>query len=103
MKLYIAKCSDFTELQGTELLSPARRKRLEKYNIIEDKQRCLAAGLLLRFALGAMAAQIEYTHKGKPFLRNGPYFNLSHSGEYAIMAVSENEVGADIQMIGASH
>ena len=100
MKLYITKASDFVNLRGAELLTVERRTRLEKYNIIEDKQRCLAAGLLLRFAMGESAGHIEHTAKGKPFLKEGPCFNLSHSGEYVILAVSENEVGADIERIG---
>lgn len=36
---------------------------------------------------------------GKPMLpeKMGLYFNLSHSGDYAICAVSDQEIGADIQ------
>ena len=34
---------------------------------------------------------------GKPYYENGPYFNVSHSGKYVIMALSENEVGVDIE------
>lgn len=100
MKLYIAKCSDFAGLEGAELLDPQRRERLEKYNKAEDKQRCLAAGLLLRCALGDMAAQIIYGEKGKPCLPNGPHFNLSHSGDYAVLGMSEHELGVDIEKIG---
>lgn len=43
---------------------------------------------------------LEYTYseKGKPFLKNYPYyFNLSHSGNYVFCVISEQEVGADIQ------
>lgn len=41
---------------------------------------------------------LDYGEKGKPYLREYPfYFNLSHSGEYAVCAVSDQEIGADIQ------
>lgn len=41
---------------------------------------------------------LDYGKKGKPYLKEYPYFfNLSHSGEYVICAVSDQEIGADIQ------
>lgn len=41
---------------------------------------------------------LDYGNKGKPSLREYPfYFNLSHSGEYVVCAVSDQEIGADIQ------
>lgn len=41
---------------------------------------------------------LDYGEKGKPYLREYPfYFNLSHSGEYVVCAVSDQEIGADIQ------
>ena len=34
---------------------------------------------------------------GKPYFANGPYFNISHSGKYVILAISNKEVGVDIE------
>lgn len=41
---------------------------------------------------------MDYGEKGKPYLREYPlFFNLSHSGEYVACAVSDREIGVDIQ------
>lgn len=43
--------------------------------------------------------KIKKAPGGKPFLESprGLFFNLSHSGDYAVCAVSDREVGVDIQ------
>ncbi len=45
-------------------------------------------------------AELSYTYgpNGKPYFKDVPlYFSLSHSGEYVYLAVSDEEIGADIQ------
>ena len=43
---------------------------------------------------------LQYTQFGKPWLPNGPHFNISHSGHRVICAVSEKgRVGIDIEEI----
>lgn len=45
-----------------------------------------------------MDLKMYYSGNGKPYLQDYPlYFNLSHSGNYAVCAVSPREVGVDIQ------
>ena len=43
---------------------------------------------------------IEVTSSGKPYLANGPFFNVSHSGEYIVLvAYKDRDVGVDIEKI----
>ncbi len=59
---------------------------------------------------GVISAGVEHTYyyndNGKPYLENGfgskdlnLYFSLSHSGEFVICAISNQEIGADIQQM----
>lgn len=44
--------------------------------------------------------RIIYGKNGKPYLEgNGLYFNLSHSGDYALCVLCDTEVGCDIQKV----
>lgn len=44
--------------------------------------------------------QVAYTPKGKPYICHVPWhYNLSHSGDYVALAVSDAPVGIDIQQM----
>jgi len=60
---------------------------------------CTVSGLVSELA-EPVPLTYRYGDKGKPYLENIPlYFNLSHSGDYVLCAVSGLEVGADLQKI----
>lgn len=84
-------------------------KRLEKIKKLKnhtDKHLCAGAWLALEEALKCFPVcntdkEITQTKKGKPYFKNinAVHFSLSHSGSIALCAVSDKEVGADVQLI----
>ncbi len=92
------------------LLDVAELGRAARFHFERDRDRYIATRGLLRFLLGRASDQpgskvnFEYSAHGKPALaRNEPCapalrFNVSHSGGWAIFALSWNrEVGVDLE------
>lgn len=85
-------------------ISTYRQDRLSRQKTDGQRRKCLGAELLLNYAVCRHAPgltpplDIVCGEYGKPRLRGGElYFSLSHSGEYAAVAVSDEEIGLDIQ------
>ncbi len=86
-------------------LSLAERERAERFRFERDRRRFVAAHGQLRALLGRYcgrpAAAITFTYNayGKPALPDAPLsFNLSHSGEVALIAVAAaGRLGVDIE------
>ena len=101
LKLYINSIQPFMLLDGLNLVTDTRRARIGTYVQPSDQARCLVAGLLLRKICGVTDdAQLYCGENGKPYLKNGGmYFNISHSGDYVVLATADSEVGVDIEKI----
>lgn len=94
------------------LLSPDERQRADRYRFEAPRRRFIAGRAALRRIL-ADCLQIDpreltftYEGEGKPVLEPGvhqsPYFNLSHSGELALAAVTfAGAVGIDVEQVRA--
>lgn len=83
-----------------------RRERVDLYRKAEDKKRALAASVLLKESLSLLGVcdfSIGYGSHGKPYLkgRDDIFFSLSHSGNYAVCAVYDGEVGIDVEPVSS--
>ena len=81
---------------------PERLERAKGFRHEDDRLRCLAGSLLLREVLGLDEARLSFSANGKPSASGQP-FNLSHSGEYAVLAVSDLPVGVDMERCSLRH
>lgn len=78
-------------------------RKVKALKFVQEKDRLLSlgAGYLVKKYL--RQENISETKAGKPYLKNGPYFNVSHSGEYVVLVIHDSrEVGVDIERINDS-
>lgn len=84
-------------------LSAYRRKRISSCRVAHDRLLSAAAGYLLALALsrhGFVESALHYAvgEHGKPYFTDCPlHFNVSHSGKFAVCALSDERVGVDVQ------
>lgn len=93
--------------QCIELLSSDELLRADRFHFERDRRRFIVARGVLRMLLGVnlgiapAAVAFGYAQHGKPFVINQAsqiHFNLSHSGERALVALSvSRELGVDIE------
>lgn len=98
---------DYESLCVEDFLAFLPESRAEKYRRLRqkrDKENCVAAYLLLRYALaqkGIEHFEIKLGENGKPYLSDeGFFFNFSHCSQGVAVAVDEFPVGIDVQEIG---
>lgn len=81
-----------------EILPEERREKAEGFLHVKDKLLSAAAGLMVIKIFGKDAfKKILYNEHGKPFFEHGKKFSISHSGRFSVIAVSEDEIGIDIE------
>ena len=81
-----------------------RRGKIDRLRTDDARRLSLGAWSLLDAALserGVVSRSIARTEFGKPYLENSPgiRFNLSHSGYIAMCAISDKEIGCDVERI----
>ena len=82
--------------------SRQRRERAARFLHRDDRLRCLAAGYLMKHCLPGYSEALLHTGAdGKPFLKNGVPFSITHGGEYIALAWCEDAggIGIDVEPI----
>lgn len=90
-----------------QLLSATELARAERFRFLDHRRRHIIAHGALRAILGGYAGadpavmEIAIGARGKPFLPrySALHFNLSHSGQLAMLAVGDRELGVDVEKL----
>lgn len=104
-KLYALDLSPFEDglwQKNLDTLPTERKERALACRKEDDGMRIACAGYLLRHALLAEGIEAPVFAKnawGKPYLANRDdlHFSLSHSGSWAVCAISDTPIGVDIE------
>lgn len=109
MKLYSCNISSVTDEKFREWfndMGEARKEAVRKLLVPQKQKLKIAADRICRKAIsefcGIPTNKIEFgvSEHGKPYAKGlDVHFSISHSGDYAVCAVSDKEIGADIEKI----
>ncbi|MBQ6907110.1 MAG: 4'-phosphopantetheinyl transferase superfamily protein [Clostridia bacterium] len=108
--VYILDVSVFKDKNIFELylndMPQYRKEKIAKIKSENGKRLSLGAGVLLKYGIKKYnplcnCVDLIYNKQKKPYIKNyeKPYFNISHSGDMAVCAFSDSEIGCDIQKI----
>ena len=104
IKLAYCNIEDLDLKKAYKLVSKNRQEKIDFYRFDKDKKLSCGAYLLLKKLLSCenIANPIFKTEKyGKAYISNHEniHFNLSHSGKIVLCAISDREVGVDVEYI----
>lgn len=109
IKLYQIELLKYQELVPNliSLLSETEFNRANGYHFEKDKNRFIICRALLKFFLAKHVGleinkiNLEVDSNKKPYLPNhsSVFFNISHSGDYGLIAIAKYPIGVDIECI----
>lgn len=103
-KLHLPEYIELTK-DLVHFLNPEERNRAERYYKENDRNRFIICRSILKIVLAAHAKLnvhhicLDYHFNKKPYLASHPklHFNISHSEDFAVIAISQSKVGIDIE------
>ena len=104
IKLAYCNIEDLDLKKAYGLVCKNRQEKIDFYRFDKDKKLSCGAYLLLKKLLSEQNItnpEFETGKYGKAYISNHEniYFNLSHSGKIVLCAISDMEVGADVEYI----
>ena len=110
MKYYIKNINDFSEEKLTQYINLLDKDKLLQFNATTNEKRKKATLVSNGFLKEKIAEEYNVNikelvfsveKKGKPFCRshNNIHFSISHSGDFIAVAISDKEIGIDIELL----
>ena len=107
MTIYCLNVTKIPEVPYEELrlmVSEERRKKADSKKNLEDKYKCLYTELFLKYVFEENGFctenfRLHYNECGKPYFDETKFFNISHSGDWIVIAIGKSETGIDIEKI----
>ncbi len=106
IKVYYVDLRHFTQQDDFYLeskLSKERWENIRHYRRYEDKKRSIYSEMLVKYAVYNSKSpiekiQFEENNYGKPRVKGWNLnYNVSHSGNYVVLAINNKDIGIDIQ------
>ena len=101
----IAKETSLCRAKYLDLLTLPELEKSNKFRKRSDSDRYIVTRVILRLILASYVGlkpedlQFSKNTAGKPELAGGPHFNLSHAGQYIVLACSASPVGIDLEFV----
>lgn len=89
---------DYNELFRNVSLKDTSLSRLEKMKSESHKKGFLSVRKLLQYS-GYNDFDLFYDESGKPHLQDGKHISISHSFDFAALALSNENIGIDIEQV----
>ena len=87
------------ELDYIEKSIPKRFSDSLNYKSNESKSLSLLSGIIIYNNLKVLESDIKYNKLKKPYIENGPFFNVSHSKDMVVFVKSIQKIGIDIEYL----
>lgn len=101
MKYLIADTSTCNEAEVQRLLPLVplfRREQALRFKHVFGQWACLKTWTMLQELVGRTCDDVYYGSNGKPYLKKGPFFSISHcKSAVAVVIDEEREIGIDIE------
>lgn len=101
----IRSISEEEQQRCLALMAPERRERMQALRHEQSRLASILGEWMAKTALAERGGQppesimLQRTEKGKPFAQGLPCFNISHSGDWVAIALDEQPIGIDIEVL----